>query len=136
MLMLLLASQAAFAGSYALNCSTADGKVRVAGDQIIFDDTAVGGQKTTKSVSITARNLVLWNNLGATEADVRLLAIGQASIISKNADNSCRETGDVTLVQQFQVMDMLAGRENRSGVVTLLCTESFATTTGGRDCSK
>lgn len=128
-----LVSSNAFAGSYNLQCSNADGTIRVDRDQITITS---GDSKVIHSLNMQSKNLELWDTEFVERADIQLKAEGRARILSDERDNSCRMIRYVTLAQEFKLKNLknVPNVENQS--VYLICQEDSVSTTGGRDCTR
>lgn len=118
----------AFAGSYSLSCSNADGSVQISerGDM-----ARVYG--TTYSSRVELAGLEIWNPIEKNEAQVEIISTGKRTVINESFDNTCRETMQRTFTESIKIHDMKTKKDIIE--VQVLCENSSVTTAGGADCS-
>ncbi|MCM2321748.1 MAG: hypothetical protein NDJ90_00630 [Oligoflexia bacterium] len=125
---ILLISSAALAGSYSFDCSNAAGTIRIkAGGRV----ASVHGKEYSSLIRLA--DLELWDSAGDS-AQVEVISAGERKVLHLFTENSCREITQLSFVQELTIRD----RKDRKTLATdfMICDNSSATTTGGRDCTE
>lgn len=124
---LVLASSTAFSVGYNFDCSNKDASIVISdrGDSVKVYDKSF-------TLNVTLKGLEIWVPLEGS-AQTEVVANGKRTVLHRETDSSCRDTGTLNFAQKLTIRDAKTKIEIASDY--FVCENSYATTKGGKDCS-